>query len=85
MIANLNSQVIIKDGDGQITDAYFWNADNLPDSIPANSKFVLLKSFFDLPVMPTDAEIYRYYICQYATRSGGAYPPIPEKCPLWVR
>lgn len=61
MTANLNGQVIVKDADGQIIAAEFWKADNLPDSISANSKFVLSEYFSDLPAIPTDAEVHINY------------------------
>lgn len=64
MTANLDGQIIVKDADGQIIDADFWSADNLPDTIPANGKFVLSEYIYDLPAVPTDAEVYMYYVWQ---------------------
>lgn len=64
MTANLNGQVIVKDADGQIIAAEFWKANNLPDSISANGKFVLSEYFSDLPAMPMDAEVYINYVWQ---------------------
>lgn len=59
---NLNGLVIIKDADGQIISADFWRAENLPDAIDANGKFILSNDVFSLPAMPTDAEVYMYYV-----------------------
>lgn len=64
MTANLDGQIIVKDTEGNIIDAQFWSADNLPDSIPANGKFILSEYFYDLPAIPTDAEVYMYYVWQ---------------------
>lgn len=64
LTANLNGQIIVKDADGQIIDADFWSADNLPDTIPANGKFVLSEYIYDLPAVPADAEVYMYYVWQ---------------------
>lgn len=64
MTANLHGQIIVKDAEGQIIDADFWSADNLPDTIPANGKFVLSEYIYDLPAVPTDAEVYMYYVWQ---------------------
>lgn len=64
MTANLDGQIIVKDADGQIIDADFWSADNLPDTIPANGKFVLSEYIYDLPAVPTDAEVYMHYVWQ---------------------
>lgn len=62
--ANLDGQIIVKDADGQIIDADFWSADNLPDMIPANGKFILSEYVYDLPTVPTEAEVYIYYVWQ---------------------
>lgn len=62
MTANLDGQIIIKDAEGQIIDAEFWSADNLPDSIPADGKFILSEYLYDLPAVPTEAEVYMYYV-----------------------
>lgn len=62
MTANLDGQIIVKDAEGQIIDAEFWSADNLPDSIPTDGKFVLSEYFYDLPAVPTEAEVYMYYV-----------------------
>ena len=62
--ADLDGQIIVKNADGEIIDADFWSADNLPDSIEANGKFILDEDFFDLPALPKDAEVYMYYIMQ---------------------
>ena len=64
MAANLDGQIIVKDAEGQIIDAEFWSADNLPDSIPTDGKFVLSEYFYDLPAGPTEAEVYMYYVWQ---------------------
>jgi len=64
MTANLDGQVIVKDADGNIIDAEFWSADNLPDSIPADGKFVMSEYFYDLPAVPAAAEVYMYYVWQ---------------------
>ena len=64
MTANLYGQIIVKDAEGQIIDAEFWSADNLPDSIPTDGKFVLSEYFYDLPAVPTEAEVYMYYVWQ---------------------
>lgn len=64
MTANLDGQIIVKDAEGQIIDAEFWSADNLPDSIPADGKFILSEYFYDLPAVPTEAEVYMYYVWQ---------------------
>ena len=64
MTANLNGQIIIKDAEGLIIDADFWRADNLPNMIPANGKFVLSKYLFDLPAVPEEAEAYVSYVWQ---------------------
>ncbi len=61
---DLDGQIIIKDADGQIIAADFWSADNLPDSIDANGKFTLSEDFFNLSTVPTNAEIYVYYVWQ---------------------
>lgn len=61
---DLDGQIIIKDADGQVIDADFWSAENLPDSIDANSKFTISADFFDLPAKPKDAEVYMYYVWQ---------------------
>lgn len=62
--ADLDGQIIVKNDDGEIIDADFWSADNLPDSIGANGKFVLSADFFNLPAVPKNAEVYMYYILQ---------------------
>ena len=62
--ADLDGQVVVKNADGEIIDAEFWNADNLPDAIDANGKFILSEDFFGLPDVPKDAEVYMYYIMQ---------------------
>ncbi len=62
MTANLNGQIIVKDADGQIIDAEFWSADNLPDTIPADGKFILSEYLYDLPAVPTEAEVYMCYV-----------------------
>ena len=62
--ADLDGQIIVKNADGEIIDADFWSADNLPDSIDANGKFILDEDFFGLPDVPKDAEVYMYYIMQ---------------------
>ena len=64
MTANLDGQVIVKDADGNIIDAEFWRADNLPDSIPADGKFVMSEFFYGLPAVPATAEVYMYYVWQ---------------------
>ena len=64
MTANLDGQIIVKDAEGQIIDAEFWSAYNLPDSIPTDGKFVLSEYFYDLPAVPTEAEVYMYYVWQ---------------------
>lgn len=64
MTANLDGQIIVKDAEGQIIDAEFWSADNLPDSIPTDGKFVLSEYFYDLPAVPTEAEVNMYYVWQ---------------------
>lgn len=64
MTANLDGQIIIKDAEGQIIDADFWRADNLPNMIPANGKFVLSKYLFALPAVPEEAEAYVSYVWQ---------------------
>ena len=62
--ADLDGQIIVKNDDGEIIDADFWSADNLPDSIGANGKFILSADFFNLPAVPKNAEVYMYYILQ---------------------
>ena len=64
MTANLDGQIIVKDAEGQIIDAEFWSAYNLPDSIPADGKFILSEYLYDLPAVPTEAEVYMYYVWQ---------------------
>ena len=64
MTANLNGQIIIKDAKGQFIDADFWLADNLPDMIPANGKFVLSEYLFDLSAVPEEAEVHVCYVWQ---------------------
>ena len=64
MTANLDGQIIVKDAEGQIIDAEFWSADNLPDTIPAGGKFILSEYLYDLPAVPTEAEVYMYYVWQ---------------------
>lgn len=64
MTANLRGRIIVKDAEGQIIDADFWSADNLPDTIPADGKFILSEYLFDLPAVPTEAEVYMYYVWQ---------------------
>lgn len=64
MTANLDGQIIVKDAEGQIIDAEFWRADNLPDTIPADGKFILSEYLYDLPAVPTEAEVYMYYVWQ---------------------
>lgn len=64
MTANLNGQIIIKDAKGQFIDANFWSADNLPDMIPANGKFVLSEYLFDLSAVPEEAEVHVCYVWQ---------------------
>lgn len=61
---DLDGQFIIKDADGQVIDADFWSADNLPDSIDANGRFTVSEDFFDLPTKPETVEVYMYYIMQ---------------------
>lgn len=62
--ADLHGQIIVKNADGEIIDADFWNADKLPDSIDANGKFMLSEDFLDLPAVPDKAEVYLYYVWQ---------------------
>ncbi len=62
--ADLDGVIILRDADGQIIDADFWSADNLPANLPADGKFVLSLSFFDLPALPASAEVYVYYVQQ---------------------
>lgn len=64
MTVNLNGQIIIKDAEGLIINADFWRADNLPNMIPANGKFVLSKYLFDLPAVPEEAEVHVCYVWQ---------------------
>ena len=64
MSANLNGQIIVKDAAGQIIAAEFWIADNLPDTIPADGKFILSEFLLDLPAMPAETEVYVYYVWQ---------------------
>lgn len=59
---NIDGQVIVKNSNGEIIGADFWSADNLPDSVNANAKFIVSEDFFGLPAVPKDAEIYMYYI-----------------------
>ncbi len=58
---NLDGQVIVKDANGQIIDADFWNAENLPTSLDANGKFKVANDYFDLPSFPKSAEVCIYY------------------------
>lgn len=62
--ADLDGQIIVKNADGAVINADFWHAENLPDSIAANGRFILSEDFFDLPTMPKYAEVYMYYIWQ---------------------
>lgn len=64
LTANLIGQIIVKDAEGQTIEAQFWRADNLPDEIAANGKFTLSEYIYDLPTIPTDAEVYVYYTWQ---------------------
>lgn len=59
---DLGGEIIVKDAEGNVIDAEFWIPDNLPDTIPANGKFIMSEEFFNLPVVPTDAEVYMYYV-----------------------
>ncbi len=61
---DLDGQIIIKDANGQILEADFWSAENLPDSIDAGGKFAISEDFFDLSAMPEKAEVYMYYKMQ---------------------
>lgn len=57
----LDGQVIVKDANGQIIDADFWNSENLPAILDANGKFKVTNDYFDLPTFPKSAEVYMYY------------------------
>ncbi len=57
----LDGTFIVKDDNGNIIDADFWNADNLPDTIKKEGKFVVSDDYFDLPAIPKTAEVYMYY------------------------
>ena len=59
---DLNGEIIVKDASGEIIDADFWSAENLPDTLGANGKFKMSRDFFDLPAIPQDAEVYMYYM-----------------------
>ena len=59
--AYLDGQFIVKDSEGNIIDADFWNAENLPDNIEADGKFNVSEDYFDLPTFPKSAEVYMYY------------------------
>ncbi len=64
MTANLDGQIIIKDAEDQIIDADFWMADNLPDMIPADGKFILSEYLYNLPAIPEEADVYVNYVWQ---------------------
>lgn len=59
--ASLDGQFILKDANGQIIDADFWSAANLPAVMDANGKFKIRNDYFDLPTFPESAEVYMYY------------------------
>lgn len=59
--AYLDGQFIVKDSEGNVIDADFWNAENLPDNIKADGKFNVSEDYFDLPTFPKSAEVYMYY------------------------
>jgi len=59
---DLTGVIIIKDAGGQIIDADFWSAYNLPEILPENGKFILSGDFFDLSTIPASAEIYVYHV-----------------------
>lgn len=58
---HLDGQVIVKDTNGQIIGADFWNAENLPTNLNANGKFKVANDYFDLPIFPKSAEVCMYY------------------------
>lgn len=58
---DLSGQIIVKDADGQIIAANFWTPSNLPDTLSAGTKFKASENFFDLPSIPTSAEVCVYY------------------------
>ena len=57
----LDGQIIVKDANGQMIDADFWNSENLPASLDVNGKFKVTNDYFDLPTFPKSAEVYMYY------------------------
>ena len=59
--AYLDGQFIVKDSEGNVIDADFWNEENLPDNIKADGKFNVSEDYFDLPTFPKSAEVYMYY------------------------
>ena len=58
---DITGAIIVKDAEGQIIDADFWSAENLPDILPEDGKFILSADFFDLPTIPASAEVYVYH------------------------
>lgn len=59
--SQLDGVFIVKDADGKIIDSDFWYAENLPDTIKEEGKFIASDDFFDLPAIPNSAEVYIYY------------------------
>lgn len=59
--SQLDGEFIVKDANGKIIDANFWFAENLPDTIKDEGKFVVSDNYFDLSAIPNSAEVYMYY------------------------
>ncbi|MGI6176649.1 MAG: hypothetical protein ACOYJC_10955 [Christensenellales bacterium] len=58
---DITGEIIVKDAEGQIIDTDFWSAENPPDILPKDGKFILSADFFDLLTIPASAEAYVYH------------------------
>ena len=59
--SQLDGEIIVKNANGDISAANFWDAEDLPDTINEKGKFKISESFFDLPDIPKNAEVCMYY------------------------